>query len=102
MAERAEGDMRSDRSHHEMRRVEWNLPCALTLDLDVQPGFGCLHEDFVVQTQREAKAVEPGPEVGARRRDDTGRRETSRQSVRHRVSPGPAVRRQRPDRRERA
>jgi len=38
---------------------------ALTLHFDVETGFGCIDDDFVVKAKREAEAVETGAEIGA-------------------------------------
>ena len=73
-----------DRAHDQVRRVQRNLTSTLTLDLDDEAGFGGLHDDLVVQTQREAEAVEPWAQVGAGRRNDGGGRQPGRQSLRHR------------------
>ena len=76
-----------DRAHHQVRRVQRNLAGALALDLDRETGFGCLDDDFVVQAQRQAQAVEAGTEVGAGRRHDGGGRQPGRQRPRHRSPP---------------
>ncbi len=44
-----------DRAHHQVGRIEGNLTRALALDLDVQAGFCCLDDDFVVQADARAR-----------------------------------------------
>ncbi len=72
-----------DRAHDKVRRVQRNLTRTLTLDLHDEAGFGGLHDDLVVQAQREAQAVEPWTQVRAGRRNDGGGRQSGRQSLRH-------------------
>ena len=81
-----------DGPHYQVRRVQRNLAGTFALHVDGEAGFGCLDDDFVVEAQRQAETVETGPEIGARRRHDGGRRQPGRQSLRHSKSPAPHVR----------
>ena len=52
-----------DGANHQMSGVEHQLPGALSLDLDDQPGIGCLDDDFVVETQCQPETVEARPRL---------------------------------------
>ena len=58
-----------DGANHQMARVEHQLPGALSLDLDDQPGIGCLDDDFVVEAQCQPETVEARAQVGTGGRD---------------------------------
>src|ERR1700744_1901256 len=63
-----------DGTNHQVARVEYQLPGALSFDLDDQPGIGCLDNDFVIEAQCQSETVEARAEVGPGGRDDrTGR-----------------------------
>ncbi|BBX01274.1 hypothetical protein MMOR_22100 [Mycolicibacterium moriokaense] len=72
-----------DRADDQMSRVQRNLAGTFALHLNNEAGFDGLHNDFVVQTQREAEAVESRTEVGAGRRYDGTGRQPDRQSLCH-------------------
>ena len=91
-----------DRAHDEMRRVQWYLTRALTLDLDDQAGFRCLDDDFVVEAQRETEAVEARARDWRwtpRRRWSPSARQAGLGHRRSSVRPVRALRRRRPGRR---
>lgn len=50
-----------DGAHHKMRRIERNLTRPLALNLQLQAGFSCLDDDFVVKAERKPQAVEARP-----------------------------------------
>ena len=96
MVEVGRFDTRTDAEFARSLLATARIPCVLVpdesagafpLDLHREAGFGCLDDDFVVQAQREAQAVEPRTEVGAGRCDDSGGRQPGRQSPSHRSHP---------------
>jgi hypothetical protein len=72
-----------DRSHNQVRRIKANLAGAFTLHFDREAGFGCLNDDFVIQTQRQTQTVEAWPQIGTGGRDDGSGRQPGRQNLRH-------------------